>query len=149
MSKDELLARISVDPTVCFGKPCIQGHRIWVSLILDLLAAGWSHREVLANYPGIEDAEILACIAYGAEMSRERYIDIAVAHSALKLKLVFRPSDDAGIAVLRLPHRAMDTNLWAACEVLVRGLRIAPLAGRLWIVHRGIIREYRPEQHAP
>jgi hypothetical protein len=62
--------------------------------------------------------------------------------------LVFRPSDYAGIAVLRLPPRAMDSDLWAACEVLVRGLRIAPLAGRLWIVHRGIIREYRPEQDA-
>lgn len=82
MSKDELLARISVDPAICFGKPCIRGHRIWVSLILDLLAAGWSHREVLDNYPGLEDADILACIAYGAEMSRERCVDIAVAHSA-------------------------------------------------------------------
>jgi predicted nuclease of predicted toxin-antitoxin system len=59
--------------------------------------------------------------------------------------LVFTPSDYAGIAVLRLPHRATDTDLWAACEVLVRGIRIAPLVGRLWIVHRGIIREYRPE----
>jgi uncharacterized protein (DUF433 family) len=82
MSKDELLARISIDPAVCFGKPCIMGHRIWVSLILDLLAAGWSHREVLDNYPGLDDADILACIAYGAEMTRERYIDIELAHSA-------------------------------------------------------------------
>ena len=63
--------------------------------------------------------------------------------------LVFRPSDYAGIAVLRLPHRATDTDLWAACEVLVRGLRIAPVVGRLWIVHRGIIREYRPEPDGP
>lgn len=63
--------------------------------------------------------------------------------------LVFRPADYAGIAVLRLPHRAMDADLWVACEVLVGGLRIAPLNGRLWIVHRGIIREYRPEQDAP
>jgi uncharacterized protein (DUF433 family) len=82
MSKDELLARISVDPAVCFGKPCIRGHRIWVSLILDLLAAGWNHREVLDNYPGLDDADILACIAYGAEMTRERYIDIELADSA-------------------------------------------------------------------
>ncbi len=82
MSKDELLARISVDPGVCFGKPCIKGHRIWVSLVLDLLAGGWSHREILDNYPGLHDADILACIAYGAEMTRERYIDIELAHSA-------------------------------------------------------------------
>ena len=76
MSKDELLARISIDPNVCFGKPCIRGHRIWVSLVLDFLAGGWSILQLLENYPGLEEADILACIAYGAEMSRERYLDI-------------------------------------------------------------------------
>ena len=76
MIKDELLARISIDPNICFGKPCIRGHRIWVSLILDFLASGWSTQQVLENYPGLEEADILACIAYGAEMSREHYIDI-------------------------------------------------------------------------
>ena len=76
MTKDDLLARISIDPNICFGKPCIRGHRIWVSLILDFLASGWSTQQVLENYPGLEEADILACIAYGAEMSREHYIDI-------------------------------------------------------------------------
>lgn len=77
MSHNELLQRIFADPAICFGKPCIRGHRIWVSLILDLLASGWSFDEVLANYPGIEVDDIRACIAYGAEMSRERYVDVA------------------------------------------------------------------------
>ena len=76
MSRDDLLARISIDPNICFGKPCIRGHRIWVSLILDLLASGWTFPEVLANYPGITEDDIRACIAYGAEMARERYIDL-------------------------------------------------------------------------
>lgn len=76
MSRDELLARISIDPNICFGKPCIRGHRIWVSLILDLLASGESVAAVLEDYPGLEDADILACIAYGAEMSRERYVEL-------------------------------------------------------------------------
>ncbi len=76
MTKQELLARISIDPTVCFGKPCIRGHRIWVSLILDHLAAGWTLQDVLNDYPDLEEADVLACIAYGAEMSRERYVDI-------------------------------------------------------------------------
>mgnify|MGYP000383223886 FL=1 len=76
MIKDELLARISIDPNICFGRPCIRGHQIWVSLILDFLASGWSTQQVLENYPGLEEADILACIAYGAEMSREHYIDI-------------------------------------------------------------------------
>jgi uncharacterized protein (DUF433 family) len=70
MTRDELLARISIDPSVCFGKPCVRGHRIWVSLVLDLLASGWSESEILQNYPGLEHEDVLACIAYGAEMSR-------------------------------------------------------------------------------
>ncbi len=82
MTKDELLGRISVNPDICFGKPCIKGHRIWVSLVLDLLAGGWGIQEILDNYPGIEDADIRACIAYGAEMSRERYVDVEFAKSA-------------------------------------------------------------------
>jgi uncharacterized protein (DUF433 family) len=76
MTRDELLERISIDPTICFGKPCIKGHRIWVSLVLDLLASGWSFQQVLDNYPGITEPDIRACIAYGAEMSREPYVDI-------------------------------------------------------------------------
>ncbi|MBF8266020.1 MAG: protein of unknown function DUF433 [Dehalococcoidia bacterium] len=76
MTKQELLSRISIDPNICFGKPCIRGHRIWVSLILDLLASGMAVKDILEQYPGIEEADVLACIAYGAEMSRERYIDM-------------------------------------------------------------------------
>jgi len=60
--------------------------------------------------------------------------------------LIFEPWEFAGIAVLRLPQRSMDTDLWDACAVLIRGLRVAPITGRLWIVHRGRIREYRPDK---
>ena len=74
--REDLLKRISVNPEICFGKPCIRGHRIWVSLILDFLASGMSVPEILRQYPGLEEADILACIAYGAEMARERYIEI-------------------------------------------------------------------------
>ena len=80
MKRDELLERISIDPNICFGKPCIRGHRIWVSLILDFLASGWTFEQILESYPGIEKADILACIAYGAEMSRERYVELPVAN---------------------------------------------------------------------
>lgn len=82
MKKQELLSRISMDPDVCFGKPCIRGHRIWVSLVLDLLRSGWTVSRVLEEYPGIEEADVLACIAYGAETSRERHVDIPVETSA-------------------------------------------------------------------
>ena len=76
MTREELLARISIDPQVCFGKPCIRGHRIWVSLVLDFLASGSTPQEILEDYPQLEEADLLACIAYGAEMSRERYVEI-------------------------------------------------------------------------
>ncbi|MFH1090380.1 MAG: DUF433 domain-containing protein [Pseudomonadota bacterium] len=72
MKKEELLSRISLDPQVCFGKPCIKGHRVWVSLILDWLASGMTIPEVLEQYPGLEQDDIYVCLAYGAEMSREQ-----------------------------------------------------------------------------
>jgi uncharacterized protein (DUF433 family) len=78
MIEDNLLSRISIDPQICHGKPCIKGHRIWVSLILDLLAGGTSIEEILEEYPGIEKEDILACIAYGSEMSRSHIIDIPI-----------------------------------------------------------------------
>ena len=78
MNRDELLSRISINPDVCFGKPCIRGHRIWVSLVLDMLASGSSVKNIIDDYPGLVEADVLACIAYGAEMSRERYLDVPV-----------------------------------------------------------------------
>ena len=73
---NELLERISMDPQVCFGKPCIRGTRIWVSLLLDFLAAGNTIEELLENYPQLQRDDIYAAIAYGAEMSRERFVDL-------------------------------------------------------------------------
>jgi uncharacterized protein (DUF433 family) len=74
VTREELSDRISIDPNICFGKPCIRGHRIWVSLILDLLASGETFEQLLAKYPGIEEADIRACIAYGAEMTSQRIV---------------------------------------------------------------------------
>lgn len=65
MTRAELLRRISIAPQICGGKPCVRGHRIWVSLILDLLADGVSERDILANYPGLTAEDIRACIDYG------------------------------------------------------------------------------------
>ena len=74
MPNQALLERISIDPTVCFGRACIKGHRVWVSLVLDRLASGESVEELLADYPGVVREDVLACIAYGAEMSRGRAV---------------------------------------------------------------------------
>ena len=80
MTRDEARARISVDPNVCFGKPCVRGHRIWVSLVLSWLASGKSVDDVLAEYPQLAREDVLACLAYGAEMSAEHYVDIPKAN---------------------------------------------------------------------
>ena len=74
----ELLDRISIDPTVCGGKPCIRGTRIWVSLVLDMLATGMSEAELRAEYPALTREDILAAIAYGAEVAREQIIPVPV-----------------------------------------------------------------------
>ncbi len=71
-----LLQRISIDPNICFGKPCVRGTRIWVSLILDFLANEMSVEEILVEYPQLTGEDVRAAIAYGAEMARERYVEI-------------------------------------------------------------------------
>ncbi len=73
-----LLDRISIDPAVCGGKPCVRGTRIWVSLILDLLASGMSEAEVISQYPALKHEDILAALAYGAEAARDRVIPVPV-----------------------------------------------------------------------
>ena len=77
-----LLDRISIDPEVCGGKPCIRGTRIWVALVLDFLADGMLESELLVEYPQLTHSDVLAAIAYGAEMSRERILPIPLGHVA-------------------------------------------------------------------
>lgn len=59
--------------------------------------------------------------------------------------LLFKPSQYAGIVVIRLPSRATEDDLWKACRVLIAGLRSAEVKGRLWVVDHRRIREYRPD----
>jgi uncharacterized protein (DUF433 family) len=74
-----LLQRITIDPEICGGKPCIKGTRIWVSLILDLLADGMTEAQLLSEYPQLTHEDMLAAIAYGAEASRERFVPVSAA----------------------------------------------------------------------
>lgn len=83
MEREKLLERVSVDPRICFGKPCIRGHRIWVSFILGLLSLSLSLEEVLEEYPQLAREDILACVAYGAEMSRGCFVDVHLERPAL------------------------------------------------------------------
>jgi len=71
-ARHELLGRITVDPKVAFGKPCIRGTRIWVSLIMDNLASGISEGEILSAYPTLKKDDIRAAMAYAAELAPHR-----------------------------------------------------------------------------
>ena len=77
MDREALLKRISVDPNVCFGRPCIRGTRIWVSLIVDNLAEGVREAELLEAYPQLKPEDIRAALCYAAEMTKERVIPVA------------------------------------------------------------------------
>jgi uncharacterized protein (DUF433 family) len=63
--------RISVSPRVCHGKPCIKGTRIMVSIILDYLRAGESHKEILRQYPTLKPVDIVAALGYAAWLAHE------------------------------------------------------------------------------
>ena len=75
-NREDLLRRISIDPNVCFGKACVRGTRIWVSLIVENLAEGVSESELLVAYPQLTLEDIRAALAYAAEMTRERVIPL-------------------------------------------------------------------------
>lgn len=62
--------RITIDPAICHGKPCIRGMRYPVELILELLSAGMTTEEILADYPDLEREDILAALAYAARLSQ-------------------------------------------------------------------------------
>ncbi len=68
--------RISVDPHVCHGQPCIKGTRISVSVVLDNVAAGEGVDAILRSYPTLKADDIQAALRYAAELARERFVDL-------------------------------------------------------------------------
>ncbi len=71
--------RITIDPNICHGKPCIRGLRYPVELILELLSSGMTAEEILADYEDLEYADILAVLDYATKLSRLKRIQPAVA----------------------------------------------------------------------
>jgi uncharacterized protein (DUF433 family) len=77
MTYEELLNRVSVDPKICAGKPCIRGTRIYIAIILDALAEGLTPDQIIDHYPQLALDDIHAALAYAAELSRENVWKIA------------------------------------------------------------------------
>jgi len=69
--REDLLARITTDPKICGGKPCIKGTRIYISIILDALAEGLTPEEIIDHYPSLQIEDVRAAVAYGAELAQE------------------------------------------------------------------------------
>jgi len=70
--------RISIDPQVCLGKPCIRGTRVMVSVIIDNLAAGESYESIIQNY-NIEEEDIQAALHYAAELAWDCFAVLPIA----------------------------------------------------------------------
>ena len=64
-----ILNRITIDPNVRFGKPCIRGHRITVQELLEWLSSGTSPQQILSDYPQLEPEDFLAVYAYAARLA--------------------------------------------------------------------------------
>ena len=75
MSAEQLLSRITVDPNICHGKPCIRGLRYPVEFLLDLLSSNMSVDQILADYPDLEPDDLRAACAYGARLSRVKRME--------------------------------------------------------------------------
>ena len=68
--RNDLLDRISTNPSICHGKPCIRGLRYPVDMILELLSSGMTNEEILADYSDLEREDILAVLAFAARLSQ-------------------------------------------------------------------------------
>jgi uncharacterized protein (DUF433 family) len=73
------LERITIDPEICHGKPCIRGLRYSVEMILELLSGGMTEAQILADYEDLEHDDILAAYAWALCLARVKRIDLAVA----------------------------------------------------------------------
>ncbi|MCX7011735.1 MAG: DUF433 domain-containing protein [Candidatus Sumerlaeota bacterium] len=68
------LERITIDPKVMQGRPCVRGMRITVGLVVNLVANGMSTTEVLRNYPDLEESDIAECLRYAALLTEEQLV---------------------------------------------------------------------------
>lgn len=76
---NEQVLRITIDPAICHGKPTIRGLRYPVEMILELLSAGMSIDDILADYEDLEREDILAALAYATRLSQVKRIELLAA----------------------------------------------------------------------
>jgi uncharacterized protein (DUF433 family) len=69
-----LLDRITIDPEICHGKPCIRGLRYPVEFLLELLSSGMNNQEIMEDYADLEEADILAVLVFATKLSQVKRI---------------------------------------------------------------------------
>lgn len=79
MTTEQLLARITIDPDICHGKPCIRHMRYPVEVILELLSSNMTPAEILADYDDLENEDILAALAFAARLSQVKRLHVVMA----------------------------------------------------------------------
>ena len=67
---ENLLSRITTNPDICHGKPVIRGLRYPVETMLELMASGMTHPEILADYEDLEEQDLLACLLFAAQLTK-------------------------------------------------------------------------------
>ena len=72
--ENQLLQRITLDPNICHGKPCIRGLRYPVELILELLSSGMNSQEIIDDYNDLEHEDILAALLFAARLTQVKSI---------------------------------------------------------------------------
>jgi uncharacterized protein (DUF433 family) len=77
--ENNLIARITVNPEVCFGKPTIRNSRYTVEMVLDLLSAGMTTQELLDDYSGLEEEDIRACLLFASKLLQVNSISKIIA----------------------------------------------------------------------
>lgn len=72
----EKLDRITVDPTVMGGRPCVRGLRVTAALVINLLASGMTHAEILREHPSLVEEDIRQCLRYAARLAEHREAEL-------------------------------------------------------------------------
>ncbi|MCG8352651.1 MAG: DUF433 domain-containing protein [Chloroflexales bacterium] len=78
-STEELLTRITIDPDICHGKPCIRGLRYPVEIMLELLTSGMTMDEILADYDDLEREDLYAVLAFATRLSQVKRLQAIAA----------------------------------------------------------------------
>ncbi len=74
MNNEELLKRITVDPAICHGKPCIRGLRYPIENLLELLASGMTNAQILEDYEDLEEEDLFACLVFAWKITKVKHV---------------------------------------------------------------------------